>query len=61
MAVAFDKDLLVKAQVASAVERLVAQFEAERFRVRVRLWPGGEKGFDDYLLSEPRAREVRAA
>lgn len=61
VAVAFDKDLLIKAQVAAAVNRLVAQLEAERFRVRVRLWPGDAKGFDDYLLSELRAREVTAA
>lgn len=61
VAVAFDKDLLVKPQVALAVERLIAQLEAERFRVRVRMWPGGEKGFDDYLLSVLRSREVTAA
>lgn len=56
--VAFDKDLLTKPQVALAVSRLVTQLEAEGFRVRVRMWPGDAKGFDDYLLSELRAREV---
>jgi hypothetical protein len=59
--VAFDKDLLVKAQVDLAVGRLVAQLEAERLRVRVRMWPGDAKGFDDYLLTKLRAREVTAA
>jgi len=61
IAVAFDKDLLVKAQVASAVNRLVAQLKAEHFRACVRMWPGEEKGFDDYLLSELRAQEATAA
>src|SRR5205085_7209433 len=49
--VAFDRDVLTKPQVAEALDRLVAQLEAERFRVRVRTWPGHAKGFDDYLLS----------
>jgi hypothetical protein len=60
VAVAFDKDLLVKAQVALAVERLVAQLEAERFRVRVRMWLGDAKGFDDYLLEQSRVKGVAA-
>ena len=58
--VAFDKDVFDKPHVAEALERLITQFEAERFTVRVRTWPGEAKGLDDYLLSEFRAREVAA-
>ncbi|HJQ31684.1 MAG TPA: DUF3854 domain-containing protein [Pyrinomonadaceae bacterium] len=58
--VAFDKDVLEKAQVASALYRLIRQLEGERFTVRVRMWPGAAKGFDDYLLSELRVPEVAA-
>jgi len=59
--VAFDRDVLTKPQVAAALDRLVAHLEAERFRVRVRTWPGESKGFDDYLLSQLRVQEVKAA
>jgi DNA primase len=59
--VAFDKDVFDKPHVADALQRLVAQLEAERFAVRVRTWPGGPKGYDDYLLSRISAREVTAA
>jgi hypothetical protein len=59
--VAFDRDVLDKPNVADALERLVSQLEGERFTVRVRMWPGEAKGFDDYLLSQLRAREVTAA
>jgi hypothetical protein len=59
--VAYDKDVLEKPQVASALDRLITQLEAERFTVRVRMWPGDAKGFDDYLLSQITAREVTAA
>jgi hypothetical protein len=58
--VAFDRDVLTKPQVAAALERLIAQLEGERFAVRVRMWPGESKGFDDYLFSELLAREVAA-
>lgn len=58
IAVAFDKDVLTKPQVAAALERLVAQLESERFSVRVRTWSGGSKGLDDYLLSQLWVREV---
>lgn len=58
--VAFDKDVLDKPHVAAALERLVTQLEAERFTVRVRMWPGEAKGFDDYLFSQIRAEEVVA-
>ncbi|HWW74959.1 MAG TPA: DUF3854 domain-containing protein, partial [Pyrinomonadaceae bacterium] len=58
VAVAFDKDVLTKPQVAAALDRLVAQLEGERFAVRVRTWPGEAKGLDDYLLSQISAREV---
>ncbi|HEX8502631.1 MAG TPA: DUF3854 domain-containing protein [Pyrinomonadaceae bacterium] len=58
--VAFDKDVFSKPQVADALERLVTQLEAERFTVRVRMWPGEAKGFDDFLLSQIRDREVVA-
>jgi hypothetical protein len=58
--VAFDRDVLEKAQVAAALERLVTQLQGERFAVRVRMWPGESKGLDDYLLSQISAREVAA-
>lgn len=58
--VAFDRDVLEKPQVADALERLITQLEGERFTVRVRMWPGDAKGFDDYLLSQTSAREVAA-
>lgn len=58
IAVAFDKDVLTKPQVAAALERLIVQLEGERFSVRVRTWPGESKGLDDYLLSQLSAREV---
>ena len=58
--IAYDKDFLTNAGVRLGLDRLTAQLEAERFRVRVRMWPGGEKGFDDYLLEQSRVREVAA-
>jgi hypothetical protein len=58
--VAFDKDVFTKPQVRAALERLISQLEGERFSVRVRTWLGDAKGFDDYLLSQLRAREVVA-
>jgi hypothetical protein len=58
--VAFDSDARTKPQVADALESLIAQLEAERFRVRVRTWPGESKGLDDYLLSQSCAKEVAA-
>ncbi|HEX8354070.1 MAG TPA: DUF3854 domain-containing protein [Pyrinomonadaceae bacterium] len=59
--VAYDKDVLEKAQVASALKRLITQLEAERFTVRVLMWPGESKGFDDYLFSQLSGREVTTA
>jgi hypothetical protein len=58
--VAFDKDVLTKHHVADALERLITQLEAERFTVRVRMWPGEAKGFDDYLLAQISTQEVAA-
>jgi DNA primase len=58
--VAFDKDVLTKPHVALGLERLITQLEGEHFRVRVRMWPGEAKGFDDYLLEQSRAQEVAA-
>jgi Domain of unknown function (DUF3854) len=59
--VAFDKDLHTNPAVFAALNRLTAQLEAIGLRVRVRTWPGESKGYDDYLLSQIRAREVTAA
>jgi hypothetical protein len=56
--VAFDKDVLEKPQVAAALERLITQLEGEQFTVRVRMWPGESKGFDDYLARQISEREV---
>lgn len=50
--VAYDMDVLVKPQVRAALEALTAQLEVEGFDVRVRTWPDGWKGYDDYLLSQ---------
>lgn len=50
--VAYDMDVLVKPQVRTALEAFTAQIETEGFRVRVRTWPDGWKGYDDYLLSQ---------
>jgi hypothetical protein len=58
--VAFDKDVLTKPHVALGLERLITQLEGERFRVRVRMWPGDAKGFDDYLLEQSRVKGVAA-
>ncbi|MBV8857218.1 MAG: DUF3854 domain-containing protein [Acidobacteria bacterium] len=49
--VAYDRDMYEKPQVLGALYKLVAQFQACGFRVRVRTWPGPEKGYDDYLLA----------
>jgi hypothetical protein len=58
--VAFDKDLHTNPAVLAALNRLTAQLEGARIRVRVRTWPGEAKGYDDYLLSQLYAREVAA-
>lgn len=50
--IAFDRDLLEKAQVSHALLHLSHQIERARFRVRVRTWPPPAKGYDDYLLSQ---------
>ena len=58
--VAYDRDMMKKPQVLEALFSLTAQLEAERLKVRVRTWPGPEKGIDDYLLAQLRAAEVAA-
>jgi hypothetical protein len=50
--IAFDRDLLEKAQVSRALLHLSQQLEQARFMVRVRTWPPPAKGYDDYLLSQ---------
>ncbi len=57
--VAFDTDFNHKEAVRRALFRLVAQLERARFSVRVRTWPPGWKGIDDYLLAISQ-REVAA-
>ncbi len=57
--VAFDMDFDHKEAVRRALFRLVAQLERARFTVRVRTWPPGWKGIDDYLLAISQ-REVAA-
>jgi hypothetical protein len=59
--IAYDKDLLSKPQVMDALLKLTAQLEAAGFQVRIRTWPGREKGLDDYLLSQLCGQEVQAA
>ncbi|MCA1643691.1 MAG: DUF3854 domain-containing protein [Acidobacteria bacterium] len=59
--VAYDRDFVDKPNVRDALFKLAAQFEAAGFVVLVRVWPGPEKGLDDYLLSVLRGREVRTA
>jgi hypothetical protein len=49
--IAFDRDLLEKQPVRDALDRLAANLEAARFRVRVRVWDSTYKGLDDYLLA----------
>ena len=58
--VAYDRDMMEKPQVLDALFRLTAQLEAASFSVRVRTWPGHEKGIDDYLLSHYRRAGVAA-
>jgi DNA primase len=58
--VAYDRDMLVKPQVLEATLKLSTQFEAEGFAVKVRTWPGPEKGIDDYLLAQLSSRGVAA-
>ena len=58
--VAYDRDMMVKPQVLAATLKLTAQLEAASFRVRVRMWPGDAKGFDDYLLEQSRVKGVAA-
>lgn len=61
VAVAYDRDMAEKPQVLEAIFRLTGELEAECFEVRVRTWPTDHKGYDDYLLSQLRRPEVRAA
>lgn len=58
--VAYDRDMLDKPQVLEATLRLSEQLEAEGFAVKIRTWPGAEKGIDDYLLAQLSSREVAA-
>jgi hypothetical protein len=57
----YDKDLLTKPNVRAAVHKFTAHAEAAGFQVRIRTWPGTEKGLDDYLLSQLRGQEAQAA
>jgi hypothetical protein len=59
--VAYDRDLYEKPQVLGALFKLVAQLQASGFRVRVRTWPGPEKGYDDYLLAQSNGGRTQAA
>ena len=59
--VAYDRDLYEKPQVLAALYKLVAQLQACGFRVRVRTWPGPEKGYDDYLLAQSNGGRTQAA
>jgi DNA primase len=56
--VAYDMDLLEKEQVYASLMRLTSQLEAACLQVRIRTWPGGAKGYDDYLLEQFKEREV---
>jgi hypothetical protein len=58
--IAYDRDLLEKEQVYSALMRLTAQLEDALFRVRIRTWPHPAKGYDDFLLSQLVRQEVGA-
>ena len=58
--VAYDRDMMEKPQVLEAALNLCAQLEAEDFDVKLRTWPGPEKGLDDYLLAQISSREVAA-
>jgi DNA primase len=58
--VAFDRDMMEKPQVLDAALGLCGQLEAEGFGVKVRTWPGPEKGIDDYLLAQLSSRKVAA-
>lgn len=58
--VAYDRDMIEKPQVLEATLKLSEQLEAEGFAVKVRTWPGPEKGIDDYLLAQLSSREVAA-
>jgi hypothetical protein len=59
--VAYDRDMYEKPQVLGALYKLVAQLQACGFRVRVRTWPGLEKGYDDYLLAQLGGGRTQAA
>lgn len=58
--VAYDRDMMEKPQVLDATLALCAQLEGEGFAVKVRTWPGPEKGIDDYLLTQLSSHEVAA-
>lgn len=58
--IAYDRDMVEKPQVLEATLRLSDQLEAAGFAVKVRTWPGPEKGLDDYLLAQFLSREVTA-
>ncbi|MFL6228922.1 MAG: DUF3854 domain-containing protein [Pyrinomonadaceae bacterium] len=58
--VAFDQDLRVKPEVRRALQSLCAQLQQAGFRVRVRIWHAPAKGYDDFLFSQLKTKEVVA-
>lgn len=59
--IAYDRDLVSKPEVYSALMRLSAQLQSEGFEVAVRVWPPPAKGYDDHLLFELQREGARAA
>ena len=60
VSIAYDRDLLEKEEVYSALMRLTTQLERACFQVRIRTWPPPAKGYDDYLLSQLTRKGVAA-
>ena len=58
--IVFDADVMVKAEVQSALGRLIPPLERRGAVVRVAYLPGPEKGVDDYLAAGHSMRELRA-
>lgn len=61
ISVAYDRDMYEKPQVLGALYKLITQLQTSGFRVRVRTWPGPEKGYDDYLLAQLGNGKTQAA
>jgi hypothetical protein len=59
--IAYDRDVMTKAEVYAALCRLARSLERERFKVRVRSWPNEYKGLDDYLCATAAQRMEAAA